>query len=88
MNATATAPARCTALELLADRSSVSSKAADKRRSTQTPAEARNVCMRSYREGEAIAYTDAHKILKAELQRLRNLFQNGSLGLDDFEVPW
>lgn len=44
----------------------------------------------AYKEGEAAAYNDAHRIMKAELQRLRNLLQNGSLTQADFgdDLPY
>lgn len=43
-----------------------------------------------YHEGRAAAYNDAYKIMKAELQRLRNLLQNGSLTQADFgdDLPY
>jgi hypothetical protein len=46
--------------------------------------------MESYREGECTAYNKAHEIMKAELQRLRNLLQNGSLSQTDFgdDLPY
>lgn len=49
-----------------------------------------NAAMENYREGEAAAYNEAHKIMKAELQRLRNLLQNGSLTQADFgdDLPY
>lgn len=75
-----------TALELLADRCEVASKAARARRATETPQEQRKVCMRSYREGEAIAYNDARKIMDKELRRLCNLMQNGCLRIEDFGI--
>jgi len=49
-----------------------------------------NTNMEHYHEGQAAAYNEAHKIMKAELQRLRNLLQNGSLTQADFgdDLPY
>lgn len=49
-----------------------------------------NVLAESYHEGQAAAYNYAHEIMKAELQRLRNLLQNGSLTQADFgnDLPY
>lgn len=73
---------RLTALEMLADCGSTSATAAFRHRQAAT--ERKQTDMGSYREGEAAAYADAHRILKAELARLRNAFQNGHLSMDDF----
>ena len=42
--------------------------------------------MKAYYNGEAIAYIDATKLVKEELRRLCNKFQNGNLSVDDFGV--
>jgi hypothetical protein len=42
------------------------------------------VTTKRYRQGEAAAYNDAFKTMKAELERLRNLWQNGSITYSDF----
>lgn len=44
----------------------------------------------SYSNGEAVAYDNSHRIMKAELQRLRNLLQNGALTQADFgdDLPY
>ena len=77
--------ARNAALTKLSNRSSDATKSGDKYRdAAATREEARKICMKSYREGEAIAYSDAYGIMQAELERLRNLWQNGSLTYSDF----
>ena len=76
-----------TALELLDDHAVTSNRASDKRRDAKKIAgEPTLTCMMSYRNGEAIAYLDAKKIMEAELRRLCNRFQNGQLSVDDFGV--
>ena len=42
--------------------------------------------MKSYREGEAAAYLRAERLVKEELKRLCNKFQNGYLSIDDFGI--
>ncbi|MEI9428685.1 hypothetical protein [Mesorhizobium sp. Cs1299R1N3] len=79
---------RLTTLELIADRCKVAGDAAYKRRAeAKTYQEANHVDMKSYRQGEAAAYNDAHKAVKAELERLRNRWQNGALSYEDFGLP-
>lgn len=76
---------RLTALELLADHGATAAKtAADRRASAETREAANRVCMKSYREGEAAAYNDAYFLMKRELERLRNLWQNGAITYSDF----
>lgn len=41
---------------------------------------------KGYAEGQAAAYNDAYYMMKAELERLQNKFQNGSLSREDFET--
>lgn len=41
---------------------------------------------KGYAEGQAAAYNDAYYIMKAELERLQNKFQNGSLSREDFDT--
>lgn len=66
------------ALEVLADRSCVSGRNAYKHERGSTH--------RSYLEGEAIAYTEAANIMRKELHRLCNLFQNSALQISDFNI--
>lgn len=65
-----------TALEQIADHATTSWKARENH-NKDTP-------MRSYREGETAAYNVSHYIMTAELNRLRNLFQNNMLTMNDF----
>lgn len=82
---TTTTAKRLTALELIADRCSTSVKAVEARRAAAaTRVEANHTDMKSYREGEAAAYNDAYGVMKAELERLRGLWQNGSITYSDF----
>jgi len=41
---------------------------------------------KGYAEGQASAYNDAYYMMKAELERLQNKFQNGSLSREDFDT--
>ena len=75
---------KLTALEMLADCASTSATAAFRHRHAAT--ERKQTDMGSYREGEAAAYTYAHQIMKDEIARLRNLYQNGALSLDAFKT--
>lgn len=76
-----------TALEVLKDRGVVATNAMNRRRDAIEGRTERNaVDMKSYRNGEAIAYIDSAKIMEAELRRLCNKFQNGNLSVDDFGV--
>lgn len=70
---------RLTALGQIADRCTTSLNAAN-----------RAVANKDYHTGKAAAYNDAYAIMKAELQRLRNLLQNGSLTQADFgdDLPY
>jgi hypothetical protein len=78
-----------TALEVLADRSLVANRSMYKHQDeAKTWKEANHVDMKSYRNGEAIAYNDAHHIMQRELERLRNLWQNGALTYADFGLPY
>lgn len=80
-----------TALGMVADKCKVAGNAASNlRRACETHKEAAHLDMKSYREGEAAAYNDAYRTMKAELQRLRNLLQNGSLTQADFgdDLPY
>lgn len=69
---------RLTALGEIADNMKVANDAAFRCRNDDRKHAA------AYREGEAAAYDQAYGIMKAELQRLRNLLQNGSLTQADF----
>lgn len=74
-----------TALEVLEDRSMVAIKAQNAARDrAETRLERDRTCMKSYRNGEAVAYIDARRIMEAELRRLCNKFQNGALCVSDF----
>lgn len=70
---------KLTALEVLADRSNLAS---DNARIHE-----KNTFMRGYREGQASAYNSASITMQCELERLRNLFQNGMLNYDSFDLP-
>jgi hypothetical protein len=76
------APTRLTALGKINDNLNVSHENARKRRNEGQDG--------SYQDGEAAAYFQSYKIMKAELQRLRNLLQNGSLTQADFgnDLPY
>jgi hypothetical protein len=70
---------KLTVLEVLADKTTISVNSAK-----NYPAESQT---RHYREGEAAAYNDSYRLMKAELERLRNLWQNGALNYDSFGLP-
>jgi hypothetical protein len=72
------------ALETLSNRSADAGNAARERRATAETPTAK--ALAAYREGEAIAYSDAHRIMTAELRRLCNRFQNGCLSVADFGI--
>lgn len=75
------------ALEILANRSNDATNSAHAYRSeAQTWQDANKVDMKSYREGQAIGYLDARKIMEEELRRLCNRFQNGCLRIEDFGI--
>jgi hypothetical protein len=73
-----------TALELLATRSTEALCMAHQIKDETITKQPFN--MASYREGQAIAFSDAHKIMEKELRRLCNLFQNGALSIDSFNI--
>ena len=74
-----------TALEVLGTRSVEALNACNAARDRASTWQERDrVCMKSYRNGEAIAYIDARRIMDAELRRLCNKFQNGALSVSDF----
>jgi len=75
---------RLTALELIADRGTVANKARTRTLDDQEQRVPTN--MVSYYEGEVAAYNDAYAVMKAELERLRNKFQNNSLTMEDFRT--
>ena len=76
-----------TALELLADKGNCATTICDRARAARKEAGKReNYDGESYWNGQAIAFIDAEKLMKAELRRLCNLFQNGSLTVADFGV--
>jgi hypothetical protein len=72
------------ALQALENRSADASRSAQERR--DRPEKRTPIDMASYREGEAIAFSDAHKIVTTELRRLRAAYQGGYLTLSDFGV--
>jgi hypothetical protein len=74
-----------TTLDRITDRCSIAGRAAEKLRAERTDWKAGSTTdMLGYRMGEAAAYNDAHRLMKAELERLRNLWQNGSITYSDF----
>lgn len=72
--------AKFTALNKIAERSSLASKAAQRSRCGGRPEAAERY------EGAAFAYSEAHREMKREIERLRNLFQNGALSMDEFDT--
>lgn len=72
---------RLTALGQIEDNMKVATSAAYR---------ASTVAHENYQRGQAAAYNDAHKIMKKELQRLRNMLQNGCLTQADFgdDLPY
>jgi molecular chaperone GrpE (heat shock protein) len=75
------------ALDYIGIRSTEATAQANKYRDkAPTLAEANAVDMKSYKQGEAIGFNDAYKIMYAELQRLQNRFQNNVLTIDDFST--
>lgn len=75
--------ARLTALGRIAEKSTLACNA-------RFAAKDRGSKQELYHEGNCAAYNDAYFIMKAELQRLRNLLQNGSLTQADFgeDLPY
>lgn len=81
--------AKLTALEKIADRCTVANNAATRYRSTakDEPKNVKAANAAGYAEGKVAAYNEAHAIMKAELQRLRNMWQNGMIiTASDFEI--
>ena len=76
-----------TALDQLADRAVTAGKAES---AIRAKAKTRDeFCFHhhaSYKNGEAVAYIEARKIVEAELRRLCNRFQNGCLDISDFGI--
>ena len=76
-----------TALEILADRSSTAIKASNRCRDDQRDDRpTRTVTAADCHMAEAVAFNDAYLVMKRELERLKNLWQNGSLTIDSFNV--
>jgi hypothetical protein len=76
-----------TALQVLDDRAVVATRSCDAARDMKKQRGERvEVDTMSYRNGQAIAFLDAKKIMEAELRRLCNRFQNGMLSVDDFGI--
>ena len=75
-----------TAMQYLGVLSSEASELANKARDSRPPLGRNTIDMASYRDGEAIAYNRAHRLMTEELRRLRNLWQNNALSFDDFGV--
>ncbi len=69
---------RLTTLERLAELSSISYASSVQARDDERPLLAANY------SGKAAAYSTAHDLMKGELERLRNMLQNGSLTVADF----
>jgi hypothetical protein len=67
-----------TALEMLVDRMQSASNAAAAGKATEKGI--------AYQRGKAAAFNEAHTLMKDELRRLCNLFQNGALSVADFGV--
>lgn len=70
---------RLTALEQIADRCALVNDAA---RNARADGFAER---QAYREGESVGLTYAYNIMKKELARLQNLYQNGALRASDFD---
>lgn len=80
-------PKELTAIEMLNTRSSEATALSNKLRDRCPTRQKRDeVDMKSYWQGEAIAFLDAQKIFTKELERLRNRWQNNMLTFDDFGV--
>ena len=76
-----------TLIEQIADRETTAYSAAKRRRDeAPTRQERDKVCMKSYYQGQAVALNDANTLVREELRRLMNKFQNGALTLSDFGV--
>lgn len=69
---------RLSALERIAELSSITYASSVHARDNDRPLSAAN------NSGRAAAYSTAHDMMKGELERLRNMMQNGSLTLADF----
>lgn len=54
-------------------------------RNRETPS-MRTAESKGYNEGQAAAFNEAYYLMKAELERLQNRFQNGSLSREDFDT--
>ena len=78
-----TDPKRLTALEYLTECCSLSLEQKNRHHDAKL---VNSFDMESYYTGEAVGYTDSHAFMKRELQRLKNLFQNGALTVEDFGV--
>lgn len=70
---------RLTALEKVQDEVEVSARSAFRRRGENKNPD--------YFEGRAAGLNFASRIMQAELERLRNLWQNGALDYDSFGLP-
>lgn len=75
------------AIEIIANRNSDACNLiiAD-RAKCQSPQERNRFHKRSYEEGRAVAYNEAHKIIRNELEALKLKFQNGCLSMSDFDT--
>ena len=74
------------ALETIADYNKVATDCAERSRNIAKEHGNAQTAMGMHHEGKSVAYNNAHTIMKAELRRLMNKFQNGSLNMDDFGV--
>jgi len=69
---------RLNTLEQIAELSHLTYESSIRARDNDRPLSAAN------NSGRAAAYNTAHGMMKAEMERLRNLLQNGSLTVEDF----
>ena len=76
---------KLTACGKIAELSSMSTTAAEKCRLAQHQSPYREK-QTHYNEGKAVAYSESYDIMKKEIERLRNRFQNGCLTMDDFNT--
>lgn len=78
---------KLTALETMAEYERIAGDHAERARNRFKESKTlHNAESKGYREGVASGYNNARAIMQAELRRLMNRFQNGSLCMDDFGV--
>ena len=82
-----TDPKPLTALQMLDDLAVTATRSCDRARTAKkVRGERAEVDTMSYRNGQAIAFIDAKRLMEKELRRLCNRFQNGILSVDDFGI--